>query len=502
MSKIVLLFIAFCITIGFTHAQFWKVGDAQKLSLEVNSEAEESIPVFHPDSARLFFVRTFDKSNKGGEYDQDIWVSSRENNTFTSAKNFSELNNKLNNAVLGFSRSGNRIYLLDAYGGKRDLVKGISYSDFNGSSWSTPKELAIPGLEISGSFYGFHVNRAEDHIIISYNGPGSVGEEDLYVSSLENGAWTAPLHMGPVVNSSGFEISPFLSESGDTLFFSSSRAGSSGGADIYYSVRLNKDWKQWTSPNALPQPFNSEGFDAYFTLNSGKAFWTSDRDQEESDIYFANILSPPALEASCLVTNEGEFARCDAQIEIKVSAGAGNYTYLWNDGNNAAYRSSLCAGTYEVLVLDEVGQELQLSCVVEGHTQPVDPVLVRKFEDAEWKHFFNYNKNKISIGQRELKKFLKSIEEQFEEGREKVTLVVDASASHVPTKSFATNEELAASRAENLKYDLITYFAKRNLEQKVSVVVSSVKVDGPNYENDAKNKDKYEAFQFVSLRSE
>ena len=502
MSRFILFLSLFYFSVGSAFAQFWKVDHAQKLSVEVNSVAEESIPVFHPDSTRLFFVRTFDKANKGGEYDQDIWVSSLENGAFTSAKNFSELNNKLNNAVLGFSNSGNRIYLLDAYGGKRDLVKGISYSDFNGSSWSSPQELVIPELEISGSFYGFHVNRNEDHIIISYNGPGSLGEEDLYVSSYENGAWTSPVHMGSEVNSSGFEISPFLSPSGDTLFFSSSRTGSVGGADIYFSVRKNKDWKQWSAPKALPQPFNSEGFDAYFTLNSGQAFWTSDRDQEESDIYFANILSPPALEASCLVTNEGAFARCDAQIEVKVNAGAGDYRYSWSDGQTSSLRNSLCAGTYAVLIRDAVGQEVQLSCVVEGHTQPIDPVLVRKFEDAEWKHFFNYNKNKVSIGQRDLKKFLKGIEAQFEEGREKVTLIVDASASHVPTKSFATNEELAASRAENLKYDLIAYFAKHGLEQKVSVVVSSTKVGGPAYENDPKNKAKYEAFQFVSLRSE
>ena len=57
------------------NAQFWKTSEIEKLSGAVNTEAEESIPVFSKDENILYFVRTFDKSNTGGFNDQDVWYS-------------------------------------------------------------------------------------------------------------------------------------------------------------------------------------------------------------------------------------------------------------------------------------------------------------------------------------------------------------------------------------------------------------------------------------------
>jgi hypothetical protein len=231
---IALSFISF-----FGNAQFWDVADIKKLPGTVNTvDGEESIPVFSKDSSILYFVRTYDPAAVGGETDQDIWFSKKgADGSYGECKPLKSINNKYNNAVLGLSTSGSTMYVLNAYEGKKDFVKGLAVSNQNGADWSSPVELEIPTLDIDGDYYGFHVNKTEDVVLISYLGPNSKGLEDLYFSKKQGGVWTAPLNMGSVLNTSGFEISPFLSKNSDTLYFSSNGHGGLGDADIFYAVR-------------------------------------------------------------------------------------------------------------------------------------------------------------------------------------------------------------------------------------------------------------------------
>jgi hypothetical protein len=102
-----------------------------------------------------------------------------------------------------------------------------------------------------------------------------------------------------------------------------------------------------------------------------------------------------------------------------------------------------------------------------------------------------------------LKKFLTKIEKQLEEGREKITINIYSSASYVPTKKFKNNEELARLRAENIKYDIISYIQRSSkYNGKISIVIVDYRVDGPKYENDPSNKEKYRNFQFIKLETE
>jgi OOP family OmpA-OmpF porin len=234
-----LLHVLLCFFFGFQaefYAQFNAVKTPEKLGGTVNTKAEESMPIFDRESSTLFFVRFFDENSIGGKNDQDVWQSEKEEDfSYSKAASVKELNNKYNNSIVGLNKSGDRVYLLNSYEGKKDLKKGISVSTYKGKKWGKPKEIKIPNLDIEGSFYGFHINSAEDAILISYFGSNSKGKEDLYVSLKDaSGKWSEPMNMGENINSSGFEISPYLSPNDDTLFFSSDGFGGSGDADIFY----------------------------------------------------------------------------------------------------------------------------------------------------------------------------------------------------------------------------------------------------------------------------
>ena len=503
MSGKLLLATLFTGIYSFTFGQFWDYSDPVRLGGTVNTEeAEESIPVFSKDSSMLYFVRTFDPENKGGESDQDIWYSQKdETGAYTDCARLKGLNNKFNNAVVGLNSDGTTMYLLNSYDGKKDLEKGIAVSEGSGTGWSSPVKIEIPDLNIEGNFFGFHVNEKEDVIIISYKESGGLGEEDLYVSTKTGNSWSAPQHMGSTINSAGFEISPFLSKTQDTLFFSSNGFGGEGDADIFYSVKQG-NWTSWSKPINLGSRINSPKFDAYFTHSGDQAYWSSNRgDILRSDIYMINIFTPPPISASCSATNATTYKGADGSIDLTLSGGAPPFTFAWSDGSTAEDAMGLEKGEYTVTITDMVGQTATSTCFVDEPPMPIDPVIASDYENFDFKHTFGYNKNKLSVKRGQLKKFIKKIEKQLKDGRESVTIKVVSSASQVPTKTFGTNEKLAQVRAENMKYDIVEHFEKK-YAGKVNVVIVSAVVDGPAYEDDSANRDKYAPYQFVSLKTE
>ncbi len=502
MKNLIIVLATFLVASFSTNAQFWNFTDPVALPGTVNSPtAEENMPVFSKDSSILYFVRTFEESNTGGLYDQDIWQSTRqEDGSYADLKRVKNLNNKFNNSTVGISKDGSVMYLLNTYEGKRDMKKGIAFSDGKAGKWGAPEAIKIPNLDIQGDFYGFHVSEDGNTIIISYEGPGTLGKEDLYVSVKTEALWSEPLHMGSSINSSGFEISPFLNSSQDTLFFSTDGMGGEGDADIFYSVKQGS-WTNWSKPVNLGNRINSPKFDAYFNYTGQFAYWSSNRDHEGSDIYMIEILPPDPIELSCLAADASAFDIEDGSINAVVLGGVAPFTFEWSNGETTEDLSGLGKGDYSLIVTDAAGQVATTSCFVDQPEKPIDPIVVSNYENYEFKHVFDYNKNKLSMKRGDLRRFANDIEKDFKNGRQSITIKITSSASNVPTRTFGTNQKLAEIRAENVKYDLMNHFKDKYIDR-VNIVVVESKVTGPIYENDAENRQKYEPYQFVELKTE
>lgn len=139
----------FCAISSASFSQFWDHSDPALLTGTVNTGAEESIPIFSKDSSTLYFVRTMDPTNVGGEMDQDIWYSTRdESGAYTNCQRLKDLNNKFNNAAAGIASDNSAIYLLNAYDGKKDMEKGLAMASGSNNKWNTPSKVEIPGLDI------------------------------------------------------------------------------------------------------------------------------------------------------------------------------------------------------------------------------------------------------------------------------------------------------------------------------------------------------------------
>ena len=265
---------------------------ASIISNSINSENHELMPLISNDGNTFFFVKDeFDQTNDGYKIGQNIWTSSLNNNTWTTAeKSSSAINNKSNNAVIGLSEDGQRIYLINAYEEEKEM-HGIAVSHLKGNHWSKPEQIVIQGIEYKNDhYYGFYIAPNEKVMLISMETNNGIGKEDLYISFKNENAWSEPRSLGNNVNSSGFEISPFLSPDQNRIYFSSNGFGGIGDADLFYIEKINNDWFSWTDPVNLGKNINSTGFDAYLSITQNNTlYFSSSRNGSDLNIYSSKI---------------------------------------------------------------------------------------------------------------------------------------------------------------------------------------------------------------------
>lgn len=120
------------------------------------------------------------------------------------------------------------------------------------------------------------------------NRPGGIGGADLYVSQMQaNGKWGPAENMGPVLNSAGDEMAPFIHADNQTLYFTSSGHPGYGGADLFIS-RKQLDGS-WSKPENLGYPINTIENDGSLAVAAdGKtAYYSSNRSDSRGglDLY-------------------------------------------------------------------------------------------------------------------------------------------------------------------------------------------------------------------------
>ena len=269
-----------------TYSQVKEFTAPVKLPSQINSKSEELYPMLSADGKTLYFSRAFDSKNVGGEYaGLDIWYSTKTNGQWGEAtNNFETLNNKDNNAVLGIKADGQTTYLLNSYSRK----DGIAFSKKVKDEWIKPEPIDIPGVD-KNNLMGCYMAPTYDVMILSLIENNGYGQEDLYVSELVNGKWTKPENLGATINTSGFEISPFLSPDKKRLYFASDGHPGMGEADLFMAEKQYDSWSVWSKPINL-KVLNSDKFDAYLTIsNDSVAFFSSNRGGGYSDIYHSKI---------------------------------------------------------------------------------------------------------------------------------------------------------------------------------------------------------------------
>jgi outer membrane protein OmpA-like peptidoglycan-associated protein len=140
---------------------------------------------------------------------------------------------------------------------------------------------------------GHAVEDTSGAIIFASDRPGGFGGVDLYKTTFIDGEWTAPVNLGPTINSEKDELFPYISSTG-VLYFASNGWPGMGGLDVFYSENLQQN------PIHLGSPINSPADDFGFNVNeeTGKGFLSSNRNEWKDQIF---SISKPVVNIDLLV---------------------------------------------------------------------------------------------------------------------------------------------------------------------------------------------------------
>jgi Tol biopolymer transport system component len=139
-------------------------------------------------------------------------------------------------------------------------VDGRPRTDFDiwmvereGAGWGAPIHLEAPINSADGEFYP--TLTADGTLYFSSNRAGGMGRGDLYLSRVENGRFTAPVPLGEVVNSTGFDGDPYIAPDESYLVFTGwGRPEGDPDGDLYITTKVDG---VWTTPRALGHGINS-----------------------------------------------------------------------------------------------------------------------------------------------------------------------------------------------------------------------------------------------------
>ncbi len=251
----------------------------ENLGDAVNTNLPEMRPTISADGNLLFFIRQDDPSNT--QYatvpnSQDIWYSTRDSaGKWSAAKHLSsKVNASHYNAVYWISPDLNTILLKGAFTDGQYLGTGLSMiHKRNDNSWTKAEMLKIRDFNKYSATPQLGACMAHDGKTLLFYMTDKKGsfDNDLYVSFLEgHNIWTAPKSLGKKINlKENNEMSPFIAADNVTLYFASDRPGGIGEMDIWMSKRLDDSWTKWSDPINLGKPINTEGSEAFFTLDAG-----------------------------------------------------------------------------------------------------------------------------------------------------------------------------------------------------------------------------------------
>ncbi len=277
-----------------------------KLSSQINSPYPDYSPVIDATGTKFFFT----SRRLGGisseptgtkEGDEDGYFTENTGTGWVTAKLLPEpLNSSLNEGVDSFSADGQFMIMT---GCNRETGVGscdLYFSVLQGDQWTVPESF---GDIVNSAGWDAQATISFDgaRIIFVSDRSGGYGEIDLYMIERNHfGEWGPAMNLGAQVNTPFTEYSPFLSQDGKTLYFSSNGHPGFGGHDVFKTVYENG---RWSTPVNLGRPLNTKKDDRFFTIGGSgeKGYFSSDRDGDQN-IFEIDIPESMRPEPTIVVT--------------------------------------------------------------------------------------------------------------------------------------------------------------------------------------------------------
>lgn len=204
-------------------------------------------------------------------------------------------------------------------------------------SWSDPILVQVAG----DSLMAAHPALSPDENLLYFvsDMPGGYGGKDIWVAEKSGGSYSNPVNLGPVINTPGDEMFPYIRDNGE-LYFSSNYHVGMGGLDIF--VATKNDDGNWSIQN-MGSPINSpaDDFGICFVTGENKGMFTSNRKGSRGDDIYSFIVPPKIFQVEGEVFNKETRTHLDG-VTVRI---------IGTDGTNLKMRTQ--NGTFKMKLKPE-----------------------------------------------------------------------------------------------------------------------------------------------------
>ena len=295
---------------------------------EYNSEVDDSAPVYW-DTTLVF---SSDRKRGLNPFeDEDAWTGRDYLNIYTSAysgyryQKPTTLPNRINqiNKHVGpitFNEDGDNMVFTrnsDIESRANSYNMQLYSARYESGKWRDIQPLSFCSVEYNYMHPALSPDGETLYFVTDKR--GGEGGTDIWVSHLEDGDWTKPTNVGPMINTPANEGFPYVDEF-DVLYFCSKGHVGYGGFDIFRAEPEGPGL--WSRPQNLGKPFNSSSDDLGFCFKPGSkrmsGAFSSSRSGNDDDIYLFEVQETQQVPVILTITEHGTPVAIDsAQVRVQ-----------------------------------------------------------------------------------------------------------------------------------------------------------------------------------------
>ena len=274
---------------------------------EINSRYPDYGPAVAQNEDTLIFTSRRTRRKEGSflnpaSANEDLYLSQGIDGYWDEATPIKDINTQYNEGSAIMTKDGKTMFFVrcDSPGGygSCDIYRAVQTST---GSWSNVENLGAGVNSVAWDSQPA-LSHTEDTLYFASSRNGGFGLSDLYYSLKQpDGSWSRAYNLGPMVNTRGNEVSPFIHPHYNVLYFSSNgQLLTFGDFDIYKTYRKKG---QWIEPLNVGPLVNGKGSEYYFSIDGQSKNLYYAR-SEESDLKNLDLYSfPLPMEAQPLSTS-------------------------------------------------------------------------------------------------------------------------------------------------------------------------------------------------------
>lgn len=284
----------------------------------VNSEKEDYGPTIgNADNVLLFTSkRNSIMQPQGKTVNEDLFFTIKNDTVWGYSEEFKTINTPYNEGSACLSKDGKLLFFARCNSpqclGNCDIFVAEMKAD---STWGNVRNL---GEEINSVSWDSQpsLSHSGDTLFFSSDRIGGFGHSDIYFSVKgKDGKWQKAQNIGPVINTQGFEVSPFFHHKFNVLYFSSNgQPLNFGDFDIYKSYRHARNWNE---PKNIGPLVNGQGSEYYFTIDSQSNTLYYARTSENGDLDLHSFPVPMEAQPEAVVNVKGTLVNSESRKPMK-----------------------------------------------------------------------------------------------------------------------------------------------------------------------------------------